>query len=292
MNPATSRSAEAVSATPVASKSSKSSKWEKDPPDALTPSFAVSAPRARLRVKCATRMRASNTRRSLCASPTLAPRPPLTCVATSTSSCARLDRPRSRPSRSTAGNPWCVDVFSILATRAGVSPSARTVLTGPEHIRSAAVRCLNERGGSPGRNTTFSFLSKSRWYTDEGAPEDDSLACAKNAHVAFDTATATMIGNANAIPPVPSTMITTSEIDDRNTPASVAVAPIKAYTPGCTSQLFGKKLRRARPNAPPPDAPRNTLGKNTPPGTARPYAAAIRGRYRNALILKPIDVNP
>ena len=285
MNPATSSGAVFVSVSGSVSVS-------KDPPDAKKSTWFAkkgSATGARLRVKCATRMRASNTRLSLCASPTRAPRPPAACVATSTSSCARLESPRSRPSRSTAGNPWCVDVRSSRASRDGVSPSARTVATGPAHIRSLAVRCRNARGGSPGRNTTFSFLSRSRWYTE---PADVSLACMKNAHVALDTATATMMGNAKAMPPVPSTMITTSEMDDRNTPARVAVAPIKEYTPGCTSQLVGKKPRRARPNAPPPHAPRNTEGKNTPPGTASPYAAAISTRYRNALRVKPIDVNP
>ena len=233
-------------------------------------------------------MRASRTRLSLCASPTRAPRPPAACVATSTSSCARLESPSSLPSSSTAGNPWCVDALSSRASRAAVSPSARTVATGPAHIRSRAVSARNARGGSPGRNTTFSFLSKSRWYTE---PETDDLL-KKNAHVALDTATATMMGNAKAMPPVPSTMITTSEMDDRNTPARVAVAPISAYTPGCTSHVAGRKPRSASPNAPPPHAPRKTEGRNTPPGTARPYAAAIRTRYAHALRVNPIAVNP
>jgi hypothetical protein len=36
----------------------------------------------------------------------------------------------------------------------------------------------------------------------------------------LETSTAPMMQNTNEMPPVPSTMITTSEIDERNTPPS------------------------------------------------------------------------
>ena len=87
-----------------------------------------------------------------------------------------------------------------------------------------------------------------------------------------------MMQKTKVIPPVPSTMMTTSDMDDRNTPPSIAVAPMSAYSPGWISQDSGRSSRKQSPRAPPPQAPRNMLGMKIPPGTAVPYAAIIMTR--------------
>ena len=86
-------------------------------------------------------------------------------------------------------------------------------------MRCFAVSAANRLGGSPERNATAAFLPRSRWYTP----------CLWNHPLtALETMTATMMQNTNEMPPVPSTMITTRLMLDRNTPPRVAAAPMSA----------------------------------------------------------------
>jgi hypothetical protein len=87
-------------------------------------------------------------------------------------------------------------------------------------------------------------------------------------------------------------MMTTSEIEERNTPPSMAVAPMSAYTPGWMSHASGSASRNMSPRQPPPQAPRKMLGMKIPPGTAVPNAKIIMTRYKPEHTARPLGVNP
>ena len=212
--------------------------------------------------------------------PGAAIRPPSTITA----SCDLSASPTRRPRASVTGNPLCV-VAARTRRTSPIASFARTHVGAPSPaMMSLAVRAANSAGGSPCTNAIVSlFRPRSAWYTP----------CAWNhPETKLLTTTAKMTTKTNAPPPVPSIMITTSEMLDRNTPPSVAVAPIRAYTPGWTSQVAGSAALNARPSAPPRHAPEKILGMKMPPGTAVPYAAIIMSKYANQAPNKPPAVNP
>ena len=88
----------------------------------------------------------------------------------------------------------------------------------------SAVSVDNAWGGSWRRKKTLPSRSISDSYTPS--------LCTRSA-TQFATITATITGNRKSMPRVPSTTITTTEIADRKTPASTAVAQMSAYNPGC-----------------------------------------------------------
>ena len=113
----------------------------------------------------------------------------------------------------------------------------------------------------PDRYATCSLRLRSMWYTPCFCSHDDT---------ALDTTTATMMQNTKVIPPVPSTMMTTSDMDDRKTPPSMAVAPMRAVKETrhqCNCQHESKNKRTVEPGL---DVPRlrERLAEAQPEGAA------------------------
>mmetsp|Transcript_28671 Transcript_28671/g.77297 ORF Transcript_28671/g.77297 Transcript_28671/m.77297 type:complete len:354 (+) Transcript_28671:558-1619(+) len=88
-----------------------------------------------------------------------------------------------------------------------------------------------------------------------------------------------MMPGRNSMPCVPSTISTTSEITDLNTPPSTPVAASSAYSPGCTFQCSGIQFCTRMPHIAPQEAPTTIEGMNRPPGMARPAPKDMRPRY-------------